>query len=114
MAEHIQVFTTTARRDEAQRIARELVERRVAACVQVVGPISSTYRWKGEIETTDEWLCVIKSRQDLYARIEAAIREAHPYEVPEILALPVLAGSSDYLAWLDGQTSGPAELPGEE
>jgi periplasmic divalent cation tolerance protein len=104
MAEYIQVFTTTARRDEAQRIAQELVERRLAACVQVLGPIASTYRWKGAIETSDEWLCLIKSRAGLFPQIEAAIREVHPYELPEILAVPVVAGGSDYLAWLFGNT----------
>jgi periplasmic divalent cation tolerance protein len=105
MAEYIQVFTSTARRDEAQRIAREVVERRLAACVQVLGPVSSTYRWKGVIETSDEWLCLIKTRQALFNELKAAIREVHPYEVPEILAVPVEAGSGTYLAWLEAETS---------
>ncbi len=105
MPDHIQVMTTTARRDEAERIAVTLVEARLAACVQVLGPIASTYRWKGAIESSQEWLCLIKTRQDLYEKVEASIRGVHPYEVPEVLALPVVAGSAPYLAWLDGEVS---------
>jgi periplasmic divalent cation tolerance protein len=103
MPEYIQVVTTTARRDEAERIAITLVEQRLAACVQIIGPIGSTYRWHGEIEMAQEWQCWAKSRRDLYPEIEATIRRLHPYEVPEILALPVLAGSASYLAWLDAE-----------
>lgn len=98
--EYIQVFTTSSTKDDAQRIARSLIEKRVAACVQVVGPITSTYWWKGAIETSDEWLCIIKSQRTLYGKIEQAIREVHSYETPEIIAMPIVAGSDDYLAWL--------------
>ena len=101
---HIQVITTTARREEAERIARELVETRLAACVQIVGPITSTYRWRGKIETDEEWQCWAKTRGELFARVEEAIRRIHPYEVPEILAVPIVAGSAGYLAWLEGET----------
>jgi periplasmic divalent cation tolerance protein len=101
MTDFIQVSTTTARQEDAQRIARGLVERRLAACVQVLGPIESTYWWQGQIEVSQEWLCTIKGRRDLYPRIEAAIRELHPYEVPEILALPIVAGGPDYLEWMN-------------
>ena len=93
-ADYIQVVTTTERREDAERIARELVESRLAACVQIVGPITSTYRWQGKIEMAEEWQCWTKSRRDLYDAIEQAIRRLHPYEVPEILAVPVLAGSA--------------------
>ena len=111
MTETIQVVTATETKASAQAIATTVVERRLAACVQIIGPITSTYWWQGEIETAEEWaaslpftvewLCVIKSRQDLYARLEEAIREVHPYDVPEILAMPVTAGSKSYLEWLD-------------
>ena len=104
MSPYIQIVTTTARRDEAERIARELVEARLAACVQIVGPITSTYRWQGKIETGEEWQCWAKTRGELFARVEEAISRIHPYEVPEILALPVLAGGARYLAWLDAET----------
>jgi periplasmic divalent cation tolerance protein len=103
MTDCMQVFTTAATRTDAQAIANTVVERRLAACVQIIGPITSTYWWQGEIETAEEWLCVIKSRRDLYERLEAAIREVHPYDVPEILAVPVIAGSKRYLEWLDNE-----------
>jgi periplasmic divalent cation tolerance protein len=106
MPDYIQVVTTTASRDEAERIARSLVEERLAACVQIVGPITSTYRWQGKIETSEEWQCWAKSRGELYAQIEQAIRRLHPYEVPEILAVPVVAGSDSYLKWLREETGG--------
>jgi periplasmic divalent cation tolerance protein len=103
MSEYIEVLTTTERREDAERIARELVERRLVACVQISGPIESTYRWQGKIETAEEWQCRAKTRGDLFDRIEQAIRQLHPYEVPEILAIPILSGSADYLAWLDSE-----------
>jgi periplasmic divalent cation tolerance protein len=99
----IQVITTTETKADAQAIARALVEKRLAGCVQIIGPITSTYWWQGEIETAEEWLCVIKTRVDLYEQLEAAIKKVHPYDVPEILAVPVVAGSEDYLAWLDSE-----------
>ena len=103
MTGYIQVMTTTSAREEADKIARLLVERRLAACVQVLGPIESVYRWQDKIETSQEWLCLIKSRQSQFPAIEQAILEVHSYEVPEILALPVTAGNPDYLKWLDGE-----------
>jgi periplasmic divalent cation tolerance protein len=109
MTDHIQVVTTTATQADAQRIAQMLVESRLAACVQIVGPITSTYRWQGKIETAQEWQCVAKTRRDLYARVEEAIRRAHPYEVPEILAMPIVAESPDYARWLDEQTRGETD-----
>ena len=104
MTDYIQVVTTTERREDAERIGRALVEERLAACVQVAGPITSTYRWQGKIETAEEWQCWAKSRRDLYEQIERTIRQLHPYEVPEILAMPIVAGSADYLAWLHAET----------
>jgi periplasmic divalent cation tolerance protein len=103
MSEYIQVVTTTERREDADRIALVLVEQRLAACVQVSGPISSTYRWRGNIETAQEWQCRAKSRNDLFPEIERAIRGLHPYEVPEILATPIIAGNGSYFDWLKEQ-----------
>jgi periplasmic divalent cation tolerance protein len=108
MPEHIQVLTTVSSREEAERISRVLVEEHLAACVQVLGPITSTYRWQGAIETSQEWLCVAKSRRELYDAIEKAIRGVHSYQVPEILAVPIIAGSADYLAWVDQEIERPA------
>lgn len=101
--EALVVLTTTGNRDDAERIGRLLVAKRLAACVQVAGPIHSIYRWQGEIEAAEEWQLWIKTRRPVYDRLEQAIRETHPYEVPEILALPVAAGSAAYLAWLSSE-----------
>ncbi len=103
MTTYIQVMTTLGEREDADRIARLVVERRLAACAQVIGPVSSTYWWRGELESATEWLCLIKTERRLYDDIEAAIRSAHPYETPEIIAVPVEAGSDAYLAWLSGE-----------
>ena len=105
MAEPIQVITTTATQEDAQAIASALVEQRLAACVQIIGPITSTYRWQAGVETSQEWMCLIKTRLDLYQGLERAIREIHPYEVPEILAVPVVRGHQAYLHWLCEATS---------
>ena len=99
----VEIVVTTDRKENAQAIARDLVENRLAACVQVRGPIQSTYRWKGRIETAEEWQCVAKSRLDLFDRLEEAVRRMHPYEVPEILALPISAAGQNYLAWLKSE-----------
>ena len=100
MEQYIQVITTTASKDDAEKIAASLVEKRLAACVQIVGPVHSTYRWEGKIEQAEEWQCLIKSRQDPFSELEQAIKVLHPYEVPEIIALTITAGSADYLQWL--------------
>lgn len=100
MDEFIQVITTTTERAEANRLARALVEMGLAGCVQIIGPITSVYRWQGAIEEAPEWLCLIKTSRARYAEVEQTIRCLHSYETPEILAIPVLAGSPAYLAWL--------------
>jgi len=107
MSDYLQVITTTEKKDDAEAIARMLVERRLAACVQIVGPVTSVYRWQGRIETAEEFQVIAKSRRELFARIEQAITGAHPYDVPEILAVPVADGSRAYLAWVDGELDQP-------
>jgi len=97
----IQVITTTDRKDLAKDIARYLVEAGLAACVQILDGMESTYLWKGKIETSREFMCLIKTREDLYPQVEEAIKKMHSYETPEIIALPILKGSQDYLKWLD-------------
>lgn len=104
MAEYVQVSTTAGTKKDAERIASALVEKRLAACVQVAGPIASTYWWQGKMETAEEWLCLAKTRCELYGPLEHAIREIHPYDTPEIIAVPIAAGSADYLAWLSDVT----------
>jgi periplasmic divalent cation tolerance protein len=101
VTDFIQITTTTATESAAQAIARTLVERRLAACAQIIGPIASTYWWQNEIETAQEWLCVMKSHRHLYKAVEQAILELHSYETPEILVAPVTAGNARYLAWID-------------
>lgn len=101
MTGYIQVLTAVETEDDAQRIVRVVVEKRLAACAHVVGPIASTYWWKGKVETTQEWLCVFKSKEAAYEALEREIRSNHPYEVPEILAVPVVAGSRSYLDWIE-------------
>jgi len=100
MSEYIQITTTTDSRELAQKIAETLVEKKVAACAQISGPITSIYEWKGKIENEEEWYCVIKTRQNLYPQVEEKIKELHPYEVPEIIALPIVEGNKAYLAWI--------------
>jgi periplasmic divalent cation tolerance protein len=102
MTDYIQVLTTVDSAEEAQNIAGAVVGERLAACAQVLGPISSTYHWNGVIEHAEEWLILIKSRGDLFAELSALIQQVHPYDVPEILAIPVLAGARSYLDWMGG------------
>ncbi len=99
------VLTNLPDRDAALRLARTLVERRLAACVNVLGGCTSIYRWKGEIETADEVPVFIKTRQALYGEVEAAIRSVHPYELPEIIAVSVVRGLAGYLAWVGSETT---------
>ena len=94
------VLTTAGSAEEARSIASALVERRLAACVQVLGPMTSTYRWEEAVETAEEWLCLAKTTGDRYPAVEQAILGLHSYDTPEILALPVSAGSRAYLEWL--------------
>jgi periplasmic divalent cation tolerance protein len=103
MDKYIQVFTTTEKKEDAEKIAKVLVEKRLAGCIQIVGPIVSTYWWKGNLETAGEWLCFIKSKKTLYDELEKAIKEVHPYEAPEIIAVPIISGSKDYLGWLNNE-----------
>ncbi len=105
MSAAVQIMTTAPSRQEAQRLADLLVERRLAACVQVVGPIHSTYHWQGSIERSEEWLCLAKSQAADFPRVEQTIRAAHSYETPEIVALPIVAASEQYLAWLTAETT---------
>ncbi|MBN1365398.1 MAG: divalent-cation tolerance protein CutA [Syntrophaceae bacterium] len=105
MKSYIHISTTTETREEAQKIAQYLLERKLAACVQLSGPITSIYRWKGRVETATEWLCLIKTREDLFEEVEATIKNLHSYETPEIIAVPIVKGSKEYLKWLNKETA---------
>ncbi|MFI5112196.1 MAG: divalent-cation tolerance protein CutA [Terriglobales bacterium] len=93
------VLTTTATREDAGKIARALVERRLAACVNVVA-IESVYRWKDAVESAEEWLLLIKTTGSALDQVYAAIKELHIYELPECVVLPIESGSEEYLAWI--------------
>ena len=100
------VLTNLPDRDAAFALAHALVERRLAACANVLAGCSSVYRWKGAVESADEVPVLIKTRLSLYPQVEQAIRELHPYELPEIVVLPVQAGLQGYLDWIGAETSG--------
>jgi len=106
MTDFMQITTAIGSEDGARQIADTLVSRHLAACVHIVGPITSVYWWQGKMETAQEWVCVAKTRHSLYDAVEAAIREIHPYDEPEILATPILTGSRSYLEWIAAETMG--------
>jgi periplasmic divalent cation tolerance protein len=100
----ILVFSNCGSAEEADRVARHLVEARTAACVNVVPGVRSTYRWKGTVEQADEWTLLIKTRRDLLDELRRKLREVHSYEVPELIAIPIVDGLPEYLAWIDEET----------
>ena len=105
MTDKIVVFSACDSEEQARQIAVHLVEQRLAACVNIVSGARSIYRWKGKIEDASEWLLIIKSRRDLMDGLRAAVGTIHSYEVPELLAVPVVDGSESYLEWLDRELS---------
>ena len=100
MADFVQVTTTFPDERIARQVASRAVEERLAACAQVQGPISSIYRWKGEVEQEEEWYCHFKTMLKRLPALEARIRELHPYEVPEIMAVPIMQADPKYLEWI--------------
>ena len=103
-SEFIQVSTTVKSKEKADKIAETLLTERVAGCVQILGPIKSAYWWQGRIEHAREWICFIKTKASDYERIESSIKRMHDYDVPEIIALPILRGNPDYLDWIRRET----------
>jgi len=108
MTPYIQVVTTVADKTQAEHLAATLLEQRLAACVQIA-PCNSLYRWQGKMERSEEMVCTIKSRRDLFPELCRVIRANHPYQVPEILASPVVAGAESYLSWLEEGLIPPEE-----
>ncbi len=102
----LQVTTTCASREEAERIARTAVAERLAACAQVQGPITSIYRWEGRVDQASEWYCHLKTTAARLTVLETRIGSLHSYQVPEIIALPIVGGSAEYLSWIEDQVSG--------
>lgn len=106
MPGHYQVTTTLGDKDAAERLAAKLVIERLAACAQVQGPLSTTYWWNGAVEHAVEWYCHLKTTEDRLTALEARIKALHPYEVPEIVAVPLSHGSVEYLRWIEETVSG--------
>jgi periplasmic divalent cation tolerance protein len=100
MSDIWQVSTTTGTREVAERIAVELVDLRLAACAQVSGPITSTYRWQGRVENAEEWRCTAKTSREKLPAIQELLKRLHPYELPELIATPIVGGSEVYLKWV--------------
>jgi periplasmic divalent cation tolerance protein len=105
VSQRVVALSTVGSAEDAERIARALVERRLAACVNVVPGVASVYRWKGEICRDQEWLLVVKTRGEKLDALREALVALHPYELPELVALPIEAGHAPYLAWLDESVS---------
>jgi periplasmic divalent cation tolerance protein len=107
MGEYVQVQTSIPSRERGLEIARSVIDAHLAACAQVVGPMVSTYRWKGEVRVDEEYLLLIKTTTDRYADLEAHIHELHSYSVAEIICVPINAGLASYLEWMDEETQAP-------
>jgi periplasmic divalent cation tolerance protein len=105
VADCVQVTTTLPDEQSAERIAVAMVEERLAACAQVLGPVSSTYRWQGEVERAWEWYCNLKTSAARLPELQRRLRELHPYETPEIIAVPIVQGDADYLKWMEEAVS---------
>lgn len=101
MGERVVVLVTAPSEDMARDIARTLLEQKLAACVNLIPAVASMYTWEGELCSDEEVLLVIKSTSRAFNELAAAVRNVHPYDVPEIIALPIVAGSQDYLGWID-------------
>ena|SRR5579863_9006026 len=106
MTDKIVVLTACDSEEQAERIARHLIDKHLAACVNILPRARSIYRWKGEIEEAPEFILLIKSRRDLFAALKTELAAIHSYEVPEAIAIPVVDGSEEYLSWLDRELSG--------
>lgn len=101
----LQVTVSASSREEADRLGGSAVERRLAACAQVVGPMGSTYRWGDRVQQAEEWLCLLKTTAIRYPALEHHLRSIHSYDNPEIIATALAAGSADYLGWLRAETA---------
>lgn len=99
------VYVTVSSSAEGERLARALVEERLAACVNRITGVRSTYRWQGQVEQSDEELLLVKTSQERFAALARRVQELHSYEVPEVIAVPIAAGSDSYLSWLHEQVA---------
>ena len=106
-AKHIVFFITTASAEEGERIARSLLEERLAACVNIVSAVRSFFWWEGKVQEEAEVLLIGKGRADLFPKVQALVRALHSYTVPEIISFPITSGLPDYLSWIDDSTLPP-------
>jgi periplasmic divalent cation tolerance protein len=107
MTDKIVVFSTCGSEEEAVRIAKHVVDAHIAACVNLIPKIRSIYRWEGKVEDSTEWLLLIKTSRERFAALQVALAAVHSYDVPEVIALPIIDGSPNYLAWLDTEMALP-------
>ncbi|MER8066880.1 divalent-cation tolerance protein CutA [Streptomyces sp. NPDC094034] len=107
LADCLTVLTTTDSADKAKDLAWGVIEARLAACAQISAPVTSVYRWRSAIETSEEWQILFKTTAARYDALEAHLKEAHDYETPEIIATPVVRGSAEYLTWIAEETVAP-------
>lgn len=101
MTDYIVVLVTTSTKQEAEKIVQHLINDRLIACGNIVGPVTSFFQWSGQVEQAQEYLALMKSRKNLFDRLTEAVKIIHSYEIPEILALPIMEGSKTYLDWLE-------------
>lgn len=104
MCRFIEIHVTFNKKDEANKILNYLVSNRMAACAQIIGPVNSIFSWKNKIEKEEEWLGIIKTRKSFFYKIEKTVKEMHSYDVPQIIAIPIVKISSDYEKWLSSET----------
>lgn len=110
MTDKIVVFSNCGTAEEAHRVARGLVESRLAACVNIIPGIRSVYHWQGSIEEASEWTLLIKTRRSLFQRLSMELRSIHSYQVPEVIAVPIVDGQQDYLEWIERECANDSSL----
>jgi len=98
---YIVIMVTTANREEAEKIARRLLDEKLIACANIIGPVSSLFWWSGKLEKSEEYVLLLKSRLELFEKLSESVKALHGYEVPEIIALPIIKGSPAYMEWLN-------------
>ena len=113
MTDKVIVYTTCAGAVEAEKLARHLIESRLAACVNVIPSVVSYYRWKGKVESSGEAVLMIKTARALVDTVRGALEKTHSYELPELLAVPIVDGSANYLAWMENEIAGSQD-PGQD
>lgn len=99
--DYVIVLITTKSKQEAEKIAQQLLGKQLVACANIIGPVFSFFRWSGNIEKTEEYIALMKSRKDLFKKLEKNVKALHSYEVPEIVAIPIVEGSKPYMVWLE-------------